>query len=126
MPLYALAVAHANDFAADDSFVTTAGGLLLVFGIGAAIGPLIASTVMAFAGPGGLFLFTTAVHAALVVFAFARIRVRAAPAEEERSDFVAVPRTSPAFYELDPRSEADADSGDGSMPHSATSGRSFL
>ena len=126
MPLYALAVAHANDFAADDSFVTTAGGQLLVFGIGAAIGPLIASTVMAFAGPGGLFLFTTAVHAALVVFAFARIRVRAAPAEEERSDFVAVPRTSPAFYELDPRSEPDADSGDGSMPHSATSGRSFL
>ncbi len=109
MPLYALSVAHANDFADDDSFVTTAGGLLLVYGIGAAIGPLIASTSMAYAGTGGLFLFTAAVHAALVVFAIVRVRTRAAPAEDERSDFVAVPRTSPALYELDPRSDPDTD-----------------
>ena len=107
MPLYALAVAHANDCAADDNFVATAGGLLLVYGLGATIGPLAAAAAMAYAGAGGLFLFTSVVHLALVVFAVARIRVRAAPAEEERAGFVAVPRTSPAFYELDPRSDTE-------------------
>jgi len=68
MPLYAVAVAHANDFADHDSFVATAGGLLLVYGIGAAAGPLIASGLMQYIGTDGLFVFTTFVHGALVLF----------------------------------------------------------
>ncbi len=63
-PLYALCVAHANDHAAPGGFVETSGGLLLTFGIGAAIGPLVAPAVMA-AYAGGLFLFTAAVHLVL-------------------------------------------------------------
>ena len=110
MPLYAVAVAHANDFADDDSFVTTAGGLLLVYGIGAAAGPLIASGLMQYTGTDGLFVFTTIVHGALVVFTILRVRIRAAPAEQDRSDFVAGPRTSPMLYEMDPRSEGESES----------------
>ena len=94
MPLYAVSVAHANDFA-DDNFVTTAGGLLLIYGIGAALGPLIASGLMEFLGTGGLFVFTTFVHGALVLFTILRVTIRAAPAEQDRTDFVAVPRTAP-------------------------------
>ena len=107
MPPYAVSVAHANDFAEDDSFVATAGGLLLVYGIGAAAGPLIASRLMQYLGTGGLFLFTTVVHGGLVVFTILRVRIRAAPAQQNRSDFVAVPQTSPMLYEMDPRSEAE-------------------
>ena len=110
MPLYAVAVAHANDFADDDSFVATAGGLLLVYGIGAAAGPLIASGLMQYTGTDGLFVFTTIVHGALVVFTILRVRIRAAPAEQDRSDFVAGPRTSPMLYEMDPRSEGESES----------------
>ncbi len=110
MPLYAVAVAHANDFADDDSFVATAGGLLLVYGIGAAAGPLIASGLMQYTGTDGLFVFTTIVHGALVVFTILRVRIRAAPAEQDRSDFVAGPRTSPMLYEMDPRSEGESQS----------------
>ena len=108
MPLYAVSVAHANDFA-DDDFVSTAGGLLLIYGSGAAIGPLIASGLMASVGTGGLFVFTTSVHIALVLFTIVRIRIREAPADADRTEFVAVPRTSPGVYELDPRSNPDTE-----------------
>ena len=109
MPLYAVSVAHANDKAEDTRFVATAGGLLLVYGLGASLGPLIASALMGYYGSGGLFMFTTSVHAALALFTIVRIAVRRRPTQEDRSDFVAVPRTSPTLYELDPRSEPESD-----------------
>ena len=109
MPLYALSVAHANDFAEDTRFVATAGGLLLLYGIGASLGPLIASALMGHYGPGALFMFTTVVHAALALFTIVRMTIRSRPTQEDRSGFVAVPRTSPALYELDPRSETESD-----------------
>ena len=109
MPLYGLSIAHANDFADRTRFVATAGGLLLLYGIGASLGPVAASALMAHAGSGGLFLFTTLVHAALAVFAILRIAMRPRPAAEDRADFVPVPRTSPTLYELDPRSETETE-----------------
>src|SRR5690606_36545002 len=45
-PLYAIAVAHANDFAREGDFARVAGGMLLILGVGLAIGPVIASLVM--------------------------------------------------------------------------------
>ena len=109
MPLYGLSVAHANDFADRTRFVATAGGLLLLYGVGASLGPVIASGLMAYLGSGGLFLFTTCIHAGLAVFVILRTTVRPRPAAEDRADFVAVPRTSPTLYELDPRSESATD-----------------
>ena len=41
-PIYAVAVAHANDFARDGDFAKVAGGMLLILGIGLAIGPTVA------------------------------------------------------------------------------------
>ena len=46
LPLYALSAAHMNDMVEQDGFVEAAGGLLLTFAIGAAIGPLLASAAM--------------------------------------------------------------------------------
>ena len=109
MPLYGLSIAHANDFVDDTRFVVTAGGLLLLYGIGASLGPLIASGLMAYWGSGGLFLFTTLIHSALALFAILRMKMRPRPRPEDRTDFVAVPRTSPTLYELDPRSERGSD-----------------
>ena len=109
MPLYAVSVAHANDHAEDTRFVATAGGLLLVYGFGASLGPLIASALMGYYGSGGLFMFTTFVHAALALFATVRLVLRPRPKQDDRTGFVAVPRTSPTLYELDPRSEAESE-----------------
>lgn len=111
MPLYGLSIAHANDFVDRTRFVATAGGLLLLYGIGASLGPVIASGLMAYFGSSALFLFTTFIHAGLAAFAIVRTMVRSRPAAEDRADFVAVPRTSPTLYELDPRSESGTDNG---------------
>lgn len=77
-PLYGLCVAHANDHAAG-RFVQTSGGLLLTFGVGAAIGPLVAGPLVAPGHSGGLFLFTAGVHLALAAFVLHRM-VRRRPA----------------------------------------------
>lgn len=86
-PLYALVAAHTNDHAAPDEMVKVSSGLLLTFGAGAAVGPLIAGFVTNFAGSPGLFLYTASVHTALILFVFWRIRTRARTGVEERVSF---------------------------------------
>lgn len=103
-PLYALSVAHVNDVIGDESFVEVAGGLLLVNGLAAVVGPLVAVTVMNLQGAGGLFLFTACVHAGLVLFTLVRMRVHSLPAETHGADFVPVARNVTASpLALDPR-----------------------
>jgi MFS family permease len=100
--LYPLAVAHANDFADDSDFVAVAGGMILAYGIGSAIGPVAAAALMTTIGPSGLFAF--AAITALVALVFTLWRMRRGPTlPETRTPFVAMPRTTPASNELDPR-----------------------
>lgn len=103
--LYPLAVAHANDFAETAGFVAVAGGLILAYSIGSAIGPIAAAALMAAIGPNGLFAF--AAMTALVAFGFTVWRIRKRPKlPETHTPFVALPRTTPASSELDPRAPA--------------------
>ncbi|TIL50957.1 MAG: MFS transporter, partial [Mesorhizobium sp.] len=44
--LYSIAVAHANDHARAEDFVKVSGGLLLLYGFGTMIGPLLAAGLM--------------------------------------------------------------------------------
>lgn len=79
-PLYSLAAAHANDFAEPDDYVMISSGLLLMYGIGAIIGPFIASAAMAISGEGGgLYVYTGVVHLVLAAYIILRI-LRRAPA----------------------------------------------
>ncbi len=112
LPLYALSVAHANDHVEEAHFVATAGGLLLLYGVGASVGPLIASTLMRSYGAGGLFMFSTFVHGGLALFVAAQLAIRPRPPEDDRTEFVPVPRTSPTLFELDPRSGVETTGGD--------------
>src|SRR5262249_43373126 len=86
-PLYALAVAHANDYADAADSVEVSSGLLLVYGIGAAIGPLLASLWReAFSAPS-LFYFTAAVHVMLIVYVIWRMSQRVPVEPEQRVHF---------------------------------------
>ncbi|MCP1335385.1 MFS transporter [Futiania mangrovi] len=87
LPGYAIAAAHAFDHAAPGEAVETSAGLLLANGAGSVVGPIGASLVMEGAGAFGLFAFTAAMQVMLAVFVAARMRVRAAPAQEEKTDF---------------------------------------
>jgi MFS family permease len=111
-PLYAIAVAHANDFAREGEFARVAGAMLLILGTGLAIGPLIASVVMNAIGPVGLFIVTATFHGALAVTAFLRMKIR--PVREGgRVRFRimnAEKGISPGTVPLDPRSDAGQES----------------
>ena len=102
-PVYALSVAHMNDFVAADAFVEASSGLLLVYGVGAVVGPILASLIMQGAGGFALFIFIGVVFALNAAAALWRLRVRRQPAAETVGPFVATPGTSPAVFELDPR-----------------------
>ena len=105
LPLYGLSIAHTNDFIKTRSFVPASASLLLVFGIGAALGPFLATLFMRFTGPSGLFVHSAIVYVGVGLFALYRITQRAPVSEEEAESFALVPRTSPMAFELDPRSE---------------------
>ena len=101
-PLYALCMAHANDSAENEDFVDISSGLLLVYGIGAVAGPLLAASVMEVAGPASLFSYTAIIHLLAALFAYYRMKKRVALAPAERDNFVAVPLTTPAISEIVP------------------------
>lgn len=55
--IHGLGVAHVNDVIDSTRLVEFTGGLLLILGVGAAIGPTLAGTVMDDFGPASLMLY---------------------------------------------------------------------
>ena len=87
LPGYALAAAHGYDKTTSSEMVPTAATILLANGLGAVIGPLVGSAVMASGNPLGLFLFTAITQALLAVYVFYRTRVQVAPSLQEKTEF---------------------------------------
>jgi MFS family permease len=104
-PVYPLCVAHANDLVHRKRAVEVSSGLLMTFSIGAVIGPLLASLAMRNAGHGALFLHSAVAHALIVVVTLVRIQLRPSLPTTRTEDFVVLPRTTPAVFDLDPRGD---------------------
>ncbi|MGP1629862.1 MAG: MFS transporter [Giesbergeria sp.] len=107
--IYGLGVAHVNDMIDSSRLVEFTGGLLLIHGVGAAIGPVLAGAVMDVAGPASLMLFYAAVMAALAVYSFKRIHAAAPVPTELKGDFVAMGGSSQAVLQMDPRAPAEGE-----------------
>src|SRR5690606_14680027 len=75
--IYPVAVAHANDHATAETFVKVSGGLLLLYGFGTMLGPLIAAEAMSYLRPSALFLITALAHMSIAGYAILRSRQRA-------------------------------------------------
>src|SRR3546814_6578243 len=54
--LYPLCVAHTNDHLEPEQRIAASGGLILLYSIGSALGPMTAAVAMKLAGPTGLFV----------------------------------------------------------------------
>ena len=80
-------------------------GLLLCFGIGAALGPILSSQVMAALGPAGLFHSSVAVAAALALVTLYRMARRPTVPNAAQVGYVAVLNTTGEAAYLDPRAE---------------------
>jgi MFS family permease len=100
MPIYGIAVAHANDKLTPEQYVPASSTLLLCYGLGAMIGPLSASYVMLGLGPAGLFVFLAAVGAAAGAFVIWRTTRKAPVTREEKHRFEPVPATTPSAVHL--------------------------
>jgi MFS family permease len=87
LPIYGIAVAHMNDYVESGGYVEAASGLLLVYAMGAVVGPLFSSVFMQYSGPDALFGVTAAVHLCLAGFALYRMSRRARAPEEEHVAF---------------------------------------
>jgi len=74
--LLPLVSSQVNDLAERDQLVQISAGLLIAYGIGASVGPILAAQMMAFFGPAGLFIFIIAIHAMLILFVITRIAQR--------------------------------------------------
>ena len=111
-PLYAVVVAYANDLADPSEYVTVSSSLLLVYGIGAIIGPLAASTAITALGSKMLFVFTAATHAMLLLFALVRMAGWSGKQHEEQIDFsdaLTAVQTASQVYEEEVWQQAEDD-----------------
>ena len=71
--IYPLSASQVNDLADPSQLVQVSAGLLIAYGIGASIGPVMAAQSMAIFGPIGFFLFVIAINSVLVLVTVIRI-----------------------------------------------------
>ncbi len=90
VPTYSVVMAHVNDAVGEGEFVAASGGLLIVQGAGAVVGPLVAGFAMSFLQRG---LSSTIITAQILIAAFGvyRLRQRAAPPALHKRTFVVEP-----------------------------------
>ncbi len=108
LSVYAVCVAHANDFAPKGTSVAVSSSLLLAWGVGACLGPPLASAAMDGFGSAGLFAYSGVSALALAGFAGFRMTRRRPVPTEEREPFVALIATSPEVAELAAKSDRPA------------------
>ena len=111
-PLYSIAVAYANDFADPKEYVNVSAGLLLMYGVGASVGPLIASTVMELTNVSGLYFFSGGVYSVLLGVAAIRASVSRGVARKEQVEFrtaLAAAQTASQVYEDEVAQEQESE-----------------
>ena len=104
-PLYAVTVSHANDYVGAEERVGVSGTLLLTYGAGAVIGPLLAGPAMSKLGNGGLFYYIGAVFAIIGFYALWRRTRRASVTSENKAAFVPAPNTTHVAMSMNPDAE---------------------
>ncbi|MFT5483768.1 MAG: MFS family permease [Halieaceae bacterium] len=107
MTQYSICLAHANDRAEPEDFVMVGSGMLLTLGVCSAIGAPLASLTMRLLGPGGLFIFASVCMGIFATAIAARRRSNVLPlhdhCEESEVFRAATDMTTPAIFEMDPR-----------------------
>ncbi len=101
--VYPLSTGQAFDYLPKERYVAASGGLLLSYAIGATLGPLACSFVMARLGAPAFFGYFAVVCGALLLFTLYRMRMRTPLPARQQEVFKNVPAMSPVAAELDPR-----------------------
>ena len=100
--LYPLCVAHTNDHLDPAERVGASGGLVLLYSIGAALGPIGGALAMAAVPGPGLFLFIATCAAGATGFGLWRQTAALPVPAEQQHPYQILPRTTPVAATLDP------------------------
>jgi MFS family permease len=100
--IYPISVAHSNDHADPDDFVSVSAGLLFAYGAGATVGPVLAALLMSVTSAPTLYLFIAVMYVPLAVFSMSRAFRYAQVPEAEQvafSDALSASGTASHAYE---------------------------
>jgi len=104
--IYPVAMARAQDNIDKKEIVPVSGALILFFGLGACLGPILSSALVARIGPWGFYYFT-ALCGGLLGWAAWICRKKLRVKTEEQVPYIPIPKTSPVVSTLDPRGDPD-------------------
>lgn len=104
--IYPIAVAILNDRIDSHHIVSASAGLLLAYGLGSCLGPLVSSLLMSISEPGALFATLAAALLGLALVTRYWMRHVDPLPVSAQEEFVIVPATSPVIAEIDPRNES--------------------
>jgi MFS family permease len=96
---YPVCVAHAHDRMPADRVVAVSGRLILLFGVGSVVGPLIGSGLIDVFDVDGVLYLVAAAAALLAVVAVSRSLVKAPPPHLERSFEILAPQAAPLAHD---------------------------
>lgn len=122
--LYPIAVAITNDRMESNRIVSASATLLLSYGIGSVIGPIVMAQLVAIVGPEGLFLGSAGFLILLAITT--RYRIASTddiPVADQEHFIPAMPESSSVLAEIDPRNEAFHEAHEVSAPHGPEPGR---
>lgn len=104
LSFYGVAVAHATDLIETKDIAKAMAGLLMIYGLGAILGPVLFGAMMQLYGSTGLFATNAAGSLLLAGAVFIRARTHAVPDDVEKEPYEYVPATSSAaIANADPR-----------------------
>ncbi|MFV0294154.1 MAG: MFS transporter [Paracoccus sp. (in: a-proteobacteria)] len=89
-PVYALLLAHTNDYLDADDMASASAGLLFLNGLGAMGGPLIVGRMMTVMGPNGYWIFIGVLIAVLAAYTGWRMTQREALSSDETGGFAVI------------------------------------
>lgn len=101
--IYPIAVAITNDLMDSHQVTAASTALLLSYGLGSIIGPLVSALFMDMLGPRGLFISNTIILSGLIVFVAFASKRRHPPVDQQEQYYTTTPEAALGLSEIDPR-----------------------
>lgn len=101
--LYPIAVAITNDLMDSHQITAASTALLLSYGVGSCIGPIISSAFMELLGPRGLFVSNALILGGLSLLMLTRFGQPKTPVSEQEQFYTTTPEATLGLQEIDPR-----------------------
>lgn len=105
--MYPLSISYTNDFLDPKDLIAATGGLLLSYGVGCVIGPMLAPVVMSVLGPAGLYIYFSFIAMLVGLMGIMKVSRKKEPPHSHMA-YRSIPRTTPKISELDPRAEDES------------------